>query len=152
MKFRWILLLILFQLSTSEQSAFAADFSGAKLNGAHLTNADLRGSNLSGANLTGADLSRTDLTGTNVTQLQLDSACGSGTKLPPGLRIRPCPASAASSVPDGTGQRTSVDQPPRKAVDDPSSGVLVEVLPIAMQTQGFPPLSEPGISYTAARQ
>lgn len=136
MKFRWIRLLILFQFSTLEQSALAADFSGANLRGAHLTNADLRGSNLSGANLTGANLSRTDLTGTNVTQHQLDSACGSGTKLPAGLRIQPCPASTAS-FPDGTGQRTSADQTLPKAHDDrgSASGVLMEVLPMAIRTQ-----------------
>ena len=34
-----------------------------------------------------------DFRGTNVTQRQLDDACGSGTKLPAGLRIQPCPAS-----------------------------------------------------------
>jgi ABC-type branched-subunit amino acid transport system permease subunit len=50
-------------------------------------------SNLSGANLTGANLSGTDLRGTNVIQRQLDGACGSGTKLPAGLRIQPCPTS-----------------------------------------------------------
>jgi uncharacterized protein YjbI with pentapeptide repeats len=84
-------LLILFQLHILQQNALAADFEGANLSGAHLTNADLRGSNLSGANLTGANLSGTDLRGTNVSQYQLDSACGSGTKLPDGLKIQPCP-------------------------------------------------------------
>jgi hypothetical protein len=82
MRIHWIRLLILLQFCILEQiAALAADFSGANLSGAHLTNADLRGSNLSGANLTGADLSRTDLTGTNVTlqppdptQMELDSA------------------------------------------------------------------------------
>jgi uncharacterized protein YjbI with pentapeptide repeats len=93
MKNRQIRLLILLQFCILEQNALAADFEGANLSGAHLTNADLRGSNLSGANLTGANLSGTDLRGTNVTQRQLDSACGLGTKLPPALRIQPCPAS-----------------------------------------------------------
>jgi hypothetical protein len=136
MKFRWIRLLILFQFSTLEQSALAADFAGANLSGARLTNADLRGSNLSGANLTGANLSRTDLTGTNVTQHQLDSACGSRTKLPAGLRIQPCPTSTASSGLDGT-QRPSADQALPKAHDDrnSASGVLVEVLPTPIRTQ-----------------
>jgi uncharacterized protein YjbI with pentapeptide repeats len=134
MKFRWIRLLILFRFSTLEQSALATDFAGANLSGAHMTNADLRGSNLSGANLTGANLSRTDLTGTNVTQHQLDSACGSGTKLPAGLRIQPCPASTASSGPDGAGQRASADQALPEANDnlDFASGILVEVLPMAI--------------------
>jgi uncharacterized protein YjbI with pentapeptide repeats len=89
----WIRALILLQFSILGQSAFAADFSGANLAGAHLTNADLRGSNLGGANLTGANLSRTDLTGTNVTQQQLDGACGTETKLPADMKIKPCPAS-----------------------------------------------------------
>jgi hypothetical protein len=71
-------------------TALAADFSRANLSGAHLTNADLRGSDLSGANLAGADLSGSDIRETNITQQQLDSACGSGTRLPAGLRISPC--------------------------------------------------------------
>ena len=75
------------------QVALAADFGGANLRGAHLTNADLRGSDLRGADLTGANLGGTDLRGADVTQSQLDSACGSGTKLPAGLRIQPCPPS-----------------------------------------------------------
>ena len=90
MKNRQIRLLILLQFCILEQNALAADFAGANLAGAHLTNADLRGSNFSDANLTGADLNNTDLTDTNVTQLQLDSACGSGTKLFAGLKIKPC--------------------------------------------------------------
>jgi uncharacterized protein YjbI with pentapeptide repeats len=88
-----IRLIILFQFCILEQVVLAADFGGANLRGAHLTNADLRGSNLRGADLRGANLSGTDLRGTNVTQPQLDGACGSGTKLPAGLRIQPCPAS-----------------------------------------------------------
>ena len=131
--------LILLQFCALEQiAALAADFSDTNLNGAHLTNADLRGSNLSGASLTGADLSGTDLTGTNVTQRQLDSACGSGTKLPAGLRIQPCPASTASEADaDGSGQHTSADQALPKAHDDrvSSSGILIEVPPIGMRTQ-----------------
>ncbi len=75
------------------QVALAADFGGANLSGARFTNADLRGSDLTGANLTGANLSGTDLRGANVTQSQLNSACGSGTKLSAGLRIQPCPPS-----------------------------------------------------------
>jgi uncharacterized protein YjbI with pentapeptide repeats len=93
MKNRQTRLAILLQFCILEQNALAADFGGANLGGAHLTNADLRGSNLSGANLTGANLSGTDLRGTNVTQRQLDGACGSGTKLPAGLRIPACPTS-----------------------------------------------------------
>jgi uncharacterized protein YjbI with pentapeptide repeats len=96
-------LLILLQFSILQQNTFAADFSGANLTGAHLTNADLRGSNLTDANLTDANLSGTDLTGTNVTQRQLDTACGSRTKLPAGLTIHPCldsadPKEASSKV------------------------------------------------------
>ena len=136
---QWIRLLTLISFSIFAHSALAADFSGANLCGAHLTNADLRGSNLNGANLTGADLSRTDLTGTNVTQHQLDSACGSGTKLPAGLRIQPCPASTASYGPDGAGQRASADQALPEANDNLNfaSGVLMEVLPIGIRTRDF---------------
>jgi uncharacterized protein YjbI with pentapeptide repeats len=98
--------------------ARGADFSGANLSGARLTNADLRGSNLSGANLTGANLSRTNLTGTNVTQLQLDSACGSETELPTGLKIEPCPDSTATVFgTDRNGQRTSADKPTPERIE-----------------------------------
>jgi uncharacterized protein YjbI with pentapeptide repeats len=122
--------LTLLQLCILGQTgAFAADFSDADLRGAHLTNADLRGSKLSGANLAGADLSRTDLRETNVTQQQLDSACGFETKLPAGLRIKPCTPSTASG-PDinGTDQRTSIDQAHND--DRGFFGILVEVLPM----------------------
>ncbi len=37
-----------------------------------------------------ADLTNTDMTETNVLQSQLDHACGTGTKLPPGLTLKPC--------------------------------------------------------------
>ena len=84
-----------------------ADFSGANLRGAHLTNADLRGSNLAGADLTDANLSGTNLTNTNIAQSQLDSACGSGTRLSAGLRIQPCPSRADA---DGSDRRRNVDQ------------------------------------------
>jgi hypothetical protein len=145
---------MLFQFSTLEQSALATDFAGANLSGAHLTNTDLRGSDLSGANLTGANLSRTDLTGTNVTQHQLDSACASGTKLPAGLRIQPCPAATASSGPNGTGERASADQALPKAHDDrdPASGVLMEVLPMAIPTQDSQQSPEREASFRAGLQ
>jgi hypothetical protein len=118
--------------------ALAADFSGANLSGARLTNADLRGSNLSDANLTGANLSGTDLTGANVTQQQLDAACGSETKLPVGLSINPCPVSTASGADaHGIGQPASVDQALPKVHDDrdASSVILLEVPPVGMKAQ-----------------
>jgi uncharacterized protein YjbI with pentapeptide repeats len=40
-----------------------------------------------GANLNGAELSETTLDG----QQQLDGACGTDAKLPPGLTLKPCP-------------------------------------------------------------
>ena len=92
MKTRWAQRLFLLQITILAHGALAADFSGADLRGAHLKNANLRGSNLDGANLTDANLSGADLRDTNVTQRQLDSACGSGTKLPSGLGILPCSA------------------------------------------------------------
>jgi uncharacterized protein YjbI with pentapeptide repeats len=101
------LLLIVQFCTLQEIAALAADFSGANLSGANLTSADLRGSNLAGADLTNANLSGTNLVDTNITQSQLNSACGSGTKLPVGLKIKPCPAFTASG-PD-TGQRTNAD-------------------------------------------
>jgi Pentapeptide repeats (8 copies) len=87
----------LLHILASASAGFATDFSDADLSGAHLTNVDLRGSNLRGANLVGTDLSRSDLRETNITQSQLDGACGSGTKLPPGLRIQPCLSRADSA-------------------------------------------------------
>ena len=127
---------MLFQFGVLAQGALAADFSGANLSGARLTNADLRGSDLSGANLAGADLGGTDLTGTNVTQQQLDSACGSGTKLPPGLRIQPCLASAASGA-DAGGQRASADRALPKAHDGraTSPGTLTEAPPLGTRAR-----------------
>ena len=44
--------------------------------------------NLFRANLSGADLSGAILDG----QTQLDQACGTDAKLPPGLTLKPCPA------------------------------------------------------------
>jgi uncharacterized protein YjbI with pentapeptide repeats len=88
-----------------------ADLSGANLSGAKLVRAKLNGArlfpdaNLSGANLTdatldltillgldlhGADLSGADLHETAISQKELDQACGSGAKLEPGLRLKPC--------------------------------------------------------------
>jgi hypothetical protein len=82
---------------------------GADLHGAHLSGAELHGANLSGADLHGADLTYADLnsailfeanlTGANLTgawnliQEQLNEACGTDTKLPPGLTLnKPCPS------------------------------------------------------------
>jgi hypothetical protein len=65
----------------------AANLSGADLSGAHLVDAEL-----GGARLVDADLSRADLSGThNLTKEQLDQACGTDAKLPPGLTLKPCP-------------------------------------------------------------
>jgi uncharacterized protein YjbI with pentapeptide repeats len=68
------------------------DLTGADLTGANLSGANLSGANLSDANLNGADLTFTDLTGTaNLIQSQLDKACGTDNKLPPGLILnKPC--------------------------------------------------------------
>jgi hypothetical protein len=92
-----IALLTLLQIGMLDYRVLAADFSGANLSGVHLTNADLRGSDLNGANLAGADLSGSDLRETNITQQQLNSACGSETRLPLGLTVSPCLAPDAPS-------------------------------------------------------
>jgi uncharacterized protein YjbI with pentapeptide repeats len=68
-----------------------ANLSGANLTRADLFNADLTGANLTRAYLTGADLTRADLTDARIGQNQLDAACGSEVKLPPGLTLKPCP-------------------------------------------------------------
>jgi hypothetical protein len=68
-----------------------ADLSRAQLRGASLSRANLSRVNLSSANLLDADLSGADLSGATVEQSQLDQACGSDTKLPPGLTLKPCP-------------------------------------------------------------
>ena len=85
-----------------------ANLTGAHLTGAHLTDAHLYGADLTSANLTdahlyGADLTSAGLTDANLTsadlssalnliQGQLNEACGTDTKLPPGLTLnKPCP-------------------------------------------------------------
>jgi uncharacterized protein YjbI with pentapeptide repeats len=90
-----------------------ANLTGANLNDANLTRADLSGANLTGtklfvakligiklnfltkltnADLSGADLTHADLRGAaDLTQMQLDEACGTDTKLSPGLTLnKPC--------------------------------------------------------------
>jgi hypothetical protein len=63
----------------------------AKLSVADLSGADLSGADLSGANLSGANLSYANLReAKNLQQQQLDLACGTDAKLPPGLTLKPC--------------------------------------------------------------
>lgn len=83
------LILLLVPIFDPEAIVLGADFSSANLRGARLTNADLRDADLSDADLTAANLSGSDLTGSNITQQQLDNACGSGAKLPAGLKVSP---------------------------------------------------------------
>jgi uncharacterized protein YjbI with pentapeptide repeats len=79
---------------------------GANLSGANLVFADLGGAYLGydyltllqvgGAHLDLARLDSTDLRETkNLQQLQLDHACGTDAKLPPGLTLKPCPPGEA---------------------------------------------------------
>ncbi len=70
-----------------------ADLIRANLFRAYLDDANLDGANLYGAHLDDANLTFANLTGTtNLIQSQLDKACGSFTKLPPGLILdKPCP-------------------------------------------------------------
>jgi Pentapeptide repeats (8 copies) len=76
-----------------------AILSQANLTRADLTNANLTYAGLTGADLTNANLTRADLTNANLGgqqpsiggQQQLDAACGSDAKLPPGLTLKPCP-------------------------------------------------------------
>jgi uncharacterized protein YjbI with pentapeptide repeats len=107
-----------------------ANLSGANLIDANLSDADLSDANLSGAYLTGADLSDADLSRATLTlnnavrtvaglmratisQAQLDSACGDGAKLPPGLTLKPCaspnppPDVTPPSAGPGTAPRTN---------------------------------------------
>jgi Pentapeptide repeats (8 copies)/Protein of unknown function (DUF2934) len=68
-----------------------ANLGSAHLTGADLVGAHLKGANLSGADPDGADLSGTDLSGAHLDgQAQLDTAYGSGAKLPDGLTLKPC--------------------------------------------------------------
>jgi uncharacterized protein YjbI with pentapeptide repeats len=70
----------------------AAHLMGAHLEGAVLVEAHLEGAILVEAHLEHADLSRADLSAAkNLIQAQLDGACGTDVKLPPGLTLRPCP-------------------------------------------------------------
>jgi uncharacterized protein YjbI with pentapeptide repeats len=69
-----------------------ANLAHAYLYGANLTCADLRGAKLGGADLTGANLTGAILVfPTGLNQKQLNVACGSDAKLPPGLTLKPCP-------------------------------------------------------------
>jgi uncharacterized protein YjbI with pentapeptide repeats len=82
----------------------STELGDAELGGADLHDAKLLGANLSGANLRGANLNAilwgTDLRGANLSdadldnQQQLNAACGSDAKLPPGLTLKPCPPTA----------------------------------------------------------
>ena len=56
-----------------------------------LAGANLSAVDLSGVSLTNCDLSNVNLANTVVQQLQLNKACGSDTKLPLGLTLKPCP-------------------------------------------------------------
>ncbi len=75
----------------------SADLSGAYLDGAILDGADLRRASLTQASLDEVRLDGADLTGVRgLTQDQLDRACGTGTTLPKGFIIAPCPDPDAS--------------------------------------------------------
>jgi Pentapeptide repeats (8 copies) len=68
-----------------------ANLSAANLEDANLTNAYLEGANLSSARLDGANLSGATLnTAKNLEQQQLNGACGTNARLPPGLTLKPC--------------------------------------------------------------
>ena len=54
--------------------------------------------NLADANLSGVDLTEANLTDAKyLTQTQLDRACGTDAKLPPGLTLQPCSGVATST-------------------------------------------------------
>jgi uncharacterized protein YjbI with pentapeptide repeats len=71
------------------------DLRRAFLIAANLSNADLNNADLSGAELLNADLTGANLmVAKNLDQQQLDDACGTDAKLPPGppgLTLKPCP-------------------------------------------------------------
>jgi uncharacterized protein YjbI with pentapeptide repeats len=67
------------------------DLTQAHLDSANLRIADLRGAKLLRAKLSGAFLIGADLTSAfDLNQDQLNEACGTNTKLPPGLTLKPC--------------------------------------------------------------
>lgn len=77
----------LLRADLSEAKLLKADLRGANISEAVLIGAKLRDAKLAGAILSGANLKNV----THLTQAQLDQACGDGyTKLPYGLKIRPC--------------------------------------------------------------
>jgi uncharacterized protein YjbI with pentapeptide repeats len=65
----------------SSANLYEVNLSGAGLHGADLRDADMHDANLDGANLYEAR---------NLTQAQLDDACGTDVKLPPGMTLKPC--------------------------------------------------------------
>jgi hypothetical protein len=68
-----------------------ASLSGADLGAANLTNANLSWADLRDAHLNQANLSGANLSGPYLGQKELDQACGTEVKLPPGLTVKPCP-------------------------------------------------------------
>ena len=76
----------LFRRDLRQASFTGSDLRRADLSFAQLTGADLNSANLRGANLSNANLSNVR----NLTQEQLDEACGTDTKLPPDLTLKPC--------------------------------------------------------------
>jgi hypothetical protein len=75
----------------------------AHLINADLSNADLSGANLNDANLYGANMSGANMSTATISQAQLDRACGAEAKLPPGLKLPPCPGQVP---PPAAGQGT----------------------------------------------
>ena len=76
-----------------------ATLSLANLRDARLMGADLSDAILDDAELGGADLRDANLRGAKVFQSQLDQACGTNGKLPPGLTLKPCPERAGPPAP-----------------------------------------------------
>lgn len=76
-----------------------AELGNANLTRAALGSANLTGANLNNATLIGPNLNNANLTDTNISQGQLENACGTGTKLPPGLTIKPCSQTQPAPAP-----------------------------------------------------
>ena len=80
------------EANLSGAELISANLTGATLIKATLSNVNLNGANLAGAKLNNANLDQADLSDAlNLTQTQVNEACGTKTKLPQGITIKPCP-------------------------------------------------------------
>jgi uncharacterized protein YjbI with pentapeptide repeats len=83
----------------NDSRLYVADLFDTYLTRANLSGAYLTGANMAFTDMSGVDLSKADLSGFK--QEQLDAACSTDTKVPPGLTIKSCDLSITSDARPG---------------------------------------------------